>query len=216
MAAAHVPPRVARIVAERGMGDLTCFFEPVGGRPLDKATEIYVFEDGCVLGNAKNDTYDHFRWDDVERFTQWAGHKPVRKSTTLTYGFGLLDGRTLKVDGMATGPNRSGLEGFGELVDPMVTAAQLPAMAARLERGEPVTFGLRLRVEPGGLRQSAVLRKRLSWADLKEVTVEQGAVVVRSHGRRRAWGSVSAGTVPNLRAFMTLVRSASARSRPGA
>lgn len=189
------------------MGDLTRVFAlTVPERRRDTAREIYVFEDGCVLGHDDRDARDHFRWDDVERFTRHLVRKPVSRSwqTTVTYGFGLLDGRNLRVAGV----QGAGVEGFGALVEPKVTAAQLPGMAAALERGEPVSFGQRFRVAPEGLYRSTVLGKRLSWADLEGVTVEDGEVLVRSHGRHRVWGSVSADFVPNLAAFVTLVRSA--------
>jgi hypothetical protein len=212
MAAAQLPPRIARIGAGRGMGDLTRVFAlTVAERRRGRARAVYVFEDGCVLGGDVNDACDHFRWDDVERLTRRTVGKPMSGSwrSTVTYGIGLIDGRTLQVSG-AHGPE---VEGFGALAEAGVTAAQLPGMAAALERGEPVTFGERFRVTPEGLYRSAVLGKRLSWSDVDEVTVEHGEVLVRSHDRDRVWGSASTDFVPNLCAFVTLVRSVAQRSQ---
>jgi hypothetical protein len=220
MTAADIPLLISQCAADADIGGLLrlCELTLADGRLFKKATHIYVFERGCVLGHHKTDRVDHFRWDEVERFTQRMVRKLVNgrwKSTTFAYGFE-LPGRTIRLIGVTTALQRSGLEGFVELVDPLVTVAQIPAMTVALERGESVRFGAFFRVAPEGLHQPALFKKNqhLPWADLKEVTVEHGRVVVYSRNKRRKWGSASTDMVPNLRAFMTLAHSAAKRVAP--
>ncbi|MBO2465845.1 hypothetical protein [Actinomadura violacea] len=48
---------------------------------------------------------------------------------------------------MSTPSRRSGVEGFADLVDPLVTRCQLPGMVERIRQGETLRFGL-LRLAP--------------------------------------------------------------------
>jgi hypothetical protein len=84
-------------------------------------------------------------------------------------------------------------------------------MQSALRQGQPVAFG-DYAIEPDGLRLAYGFgkkkEKRLAWPDVQEVTIKAGAVQVKAREKRWTWATVPVERVPNLTAFMTLVRAA--------
>lgn len=212
---AELPPQFLQIAAARSMGALTRAMEQgsrLRGR-RDSRLAIGLFEHGGVVGTLVNQQPFHFRYDEVERFTQHAvrtTYNGIPGTTDIVCFLKLFDGRTQRVTGANNRFHRSIVDDFREVVDPRIAAAQLPRMLAGLQQGQSVDFG-DLMVEPGGLLlASGFLRKqkRLPWADVSDVVIRNGAVNVMARGKRSAWGSVGVPDVPNLTAFTALVRAA--------
>ncbi|MCW2887453.1 MAG: hypothetical protein QOE54_6400 [Streptosporangiaceae bacterium] len=215
MAESQQPPsQVSRVADENAMGKpIEVFWMTLADASMfQKFTVVHVFDHGCVLSHHSKERIDRFRWDEVQRFTQRIVRKTVNgvyRSTTYTYEFELLDDRTVRVMGVTTRLQTFGVENFGNLADPLITAVQLPRMQAILELGHPVQFGS-YKVESAGLRNAGLFRssarKWLPWEDLQEVKVATGQVIVRSRVKRRRWSSAEVSSVPNLSAFLALVR----------
>ncbi|MEV4756944.1 DUF6585 family protein [Micromonospora sp. NPDC049559] len=210
-----VPPAFLAIARERSLG------APIrvmaGGSRLQavrgKLMTVGVFEQGVVVAPGGDAEPFHFRYDEVERFTQQITRKYVNggyRGTDIMCWFGLRDGRGYRVGGETTRTERHIADDFRELVDPRITAAQLPGMRAALRQGGRLEFGP-YAIEPDGLSVAVWFnrnRKRLGWAEIEKIDVDRGNVKVTARGRRIAWGLVSVHRVPNLRAFLTLVHEA--------
>jgi hypothetical protein len=205
---------ISKVADENAMGRPIEVFvmRLADGSLSQKFTVIHAFDHGCVLSHHSKERIDRFRWDEVERFTQRIVRKTVNgmyRNTTYTYEFELLDDRAVRVIGVTTRLQTSGVENFGNLADPLITAVQLPPMKGMLEQGHPVEFGA-YRLQSAGLRQAGLFKtsagKWLPWQDLQEVKVATGQVIVRSCGKRRRWSSAEVSSVPNLSAFLALVR----------
>lgn len=212
-----LPPEFSRLADARPLGPVVRTMR--GGSRLQSARGkllvIGVFQYGCVVGMSDTPQPFAFRYDEVDRFTQFVVRRYVNggyRGTNFTLWFGLSDGRGYKVGGESTRSERHIVEDFRELVDPQITTAQLPKMRSALQRGQRVDFG-ELAVEPAGLYVGPRLlrkEKRLAWADVGEVTVKAGSVVVTAQGRRRWWASVPVSSTPNASAFLALVAAATA------
>ena len=212
---APLPPPFLAAASARGLGPAVRVLS--GGSRLqsmrDKLLTIAVFQAGAVVGFQSEPQPFHFRYDEVEKFTQHLVRRYVNGSyrgTQITCWFGLRDGRGYRVGGESTRSERHIVDDLRELVDPPITRAQLPRMQAALGRGENVDFGAYV-MEPGGLYvPGGLLRreKRLGWADVREVVLKGGGVQIMAKGRRLAWATAGTVQVPNLTAFLTLVHAA--------
>jgi hypothetical protein len=180
----------------------------------NKLLTISLFESGSVLGLPDDAKPFDFRYDEVDRFTQHAVRKYVNggyRGTDFTCWIALFDGRTHRIGGQTTPSERHIVEDFIQYIDPRITMAQLPRMQSALRQGQPVEFG-DYAMEPDGLRLAYGFGKKkaktLTWPDVQEVTIKAGAVQVKARGKRFTWATVNVESVPNLTAFMTLVRAA--------
>jgi hypothetical protein len=210
------PPRFWELANARSLGAPVQVLQ--GGSRLQAARNrllaIGLFEHGSVLGFTDDPEPFHFRYDEVQTFTQQAIRKYVNSSyrgTDITCWIGLYDGRSYKVGGQTTRSERHIVEDFIQFADPRIAAAQLPRIQSALRQGQAVGFGS-YTMEPGGLRVAHGFggrkQKSIAWADVQEATVKAGAVQVIARGKRWPWGSVATHSVPNLTAFLALVRAA--------
>src|SRR4051812_7911011 len=212
----EAPPQFLHLAQAREMGRPVQVLQ--GGSRLqaarNKLLTISLFESGSVLGLPDDPKPFDFRYDEVDRFTQHAVRKYVNggyRGTDFTCWIALYDGRTYRIGGQTTPSERHIVEDFIGYIDPRITMAQLPRMQAALRQGQPVAFG-DYAIEPDGLRLAYGFgkkkQKRLAWPDLQEVTTKAGSVQVKARGKRFTWATVPVESVPNLSAFMTLVRAA--------
>jgi hypothetical protein len=212
----QAPPRFFEIANARAMGPPVQVLQ--GGSRLqaarNKLLTIVLFEGGSVLGLPDDPKPFGFRYDEVDRFTQHAVRKYVNGSyrgTDITCWVGLNDGRTHRIGGQTTRSERHIIEDFIQYIDPRITTAQLPRMQSALRQRQPVAFG-DYTMDLDGLRLAYGFgkkkEKRLTWPDTQEVTIKAGAVQVKARGKRFTWATVNVESVPNLTAFMTLVRAA--------
>lgn len=207
---ASLPPHLAELARQSGLGEPLGVFEKglSDGKLFAKYRLTCVFQHGCVLGNGGDRKTDQFRWDEVDRFVMRIVRKYVNgsyRSTVHTYEFHLAK-RTVNVIGVSTAAQTSGVEGFADLVDPLVTACQLPGMVERLRQGETLRFGF-LRLTPDGLFRPAIFGsgKLLPWAEVAGIEVKSGDLIVRQTAAKRAWYKTPVAEVPNLTAFQRLL-----------
>ena len=227
----ELEPHVGRIASDRQLGGLLWsrrLTKPDKGwsdRSLVKsASTVHVFEHGCVLGHDSEESTNAFRWDEVISFSQKVVEHMVNKSSlqmqykyeSTEYGFTFkLPGRTLVLTGRGTDKRGSALEGFRELVSPLVARAQVPGMLAALQRGETLEFGS-LKVALTGLSKPAWRKKNqnLAWKDLRDVAVIRGNVRIRSHNDGFVnWFDAPVGDVPNLDALLQVLEVCSQSGR---
>jgi hypothetical protein len=155
-----------------------------------------------------------FGWLDVTMFLQSMVQKidrNVPKYVRLQYLFVCADGNQYRAEGRSynLSGQQCGLEDFGRVVNPLVTAVQLPVMRAALARGEPVTFGP-LAIEPEGIRKDR--KKLLPWSEFEQLNITNGAgiivpagdIVVRRRGKRLAWFRWPMSKTPNVAALLAL------------
>ncbi|WP_285567440.1 DUF6585 family protein [Actinoallomurus iriomotensis] len=207
-----LPSHVANAAARAALGDLVRVF-PVTERGRQFLV-VHVFQEGSVFLPAEQNQAHAFRWSDLTMLIQsvtrvTSGNVP--KYVRYQYLFVCADGNQYRADARADilGNEQCGLEDFGRIVNPLVTAVQLPAMRAALGRGEPVTFGP-LAIEPGGIRKDR--KKLLPWAEFEELKITSGQgilmpngdVVVRRRGKRLNWFRWEAAKIPNLGALLAL------------
>jgi hypothetical protein len=206
-----VPPHIAELAAESGLGaPLGVFTKGLSdGSLFSKYSLTCVFENGCIRGNPDNAKTDMFRWDEVDAFVRRIVRKETQyghhRSTVHTYEF-TMGKRLVPVVGVTTPNQTTGLEGFADLVDPLVTRHQLPKMEERLDRGDRVRFGV-FGVQPDGVWRETLFGsgKVLPWPEVAGVDVEDGKVVVLSTTAKRPWYRSPVGDTPNLLAFRRLV-----------
>ncbi|MES4904253.1 MULTISPECIES: DUF6585 family protein [unclassified Streptomyces] len=210
-----VPASFSGIASNRAMGGLVHAMS--GGSRLqawrNKQLVITVYEHGSVVGLADDPAPFHFRYDEVASFIQDMVKRYVNQSyrgTTTTCWVSLNDGRNHRFQGHSTRTERNIVDDFRQLVDPKIAAAQLPGMYATLRQGQAVAFGAYV-LEPSALTTGTGRKhKRLPWAQVEQVTLERGLVKVTERGRRGTWATASISAVPNLTAFLNLVREAQA------
>ncbi|MER6138749.1 DUF6585 family protein [Streptomyces sparsogenes] len=210
-----MPASFSGIASNRAMGGLVHAMS--GGSRLqawrNRALVIVVYEQGSVVGLADDPAPFHFRYDEVSGFTQDVVKRYVNQSyrgIATTCVVALNDGRSHRLQGQSTRTERNVVEDFRQLVDPRIAAAQLPGMLAAMRRGQALAFGPYV-LEPGVLTTGTGRKhKRLPWAQVEQVAVERGFVKVTERGRRGTWATAGISTVPNLTAFLHLVREAQA------
>jgi hypothetical protein len=208
-----VPSSFSGIAQSRNMGGVVQAMS--GGSRLQawrsRSLVVAVYEQGSVVGLADDTAPFHFRYDEVSRFAQQLVKQYVNQSyrgTTTTCWVWLNDGRSHRFQGQSTPRERNVVEDLRQLVDPRITAAQIPGMLAALRQGQSVPFG-EYALGPQGLTTGTGRKqKHLLWAEVGGVAVEHGLVQVTERGRRRTWAAPSTAAVPNLTAFLTLVREA--------
>jgi hypothetical protein len=173
-------------------------------RFMRKITVADVFENGCVFSHHKREVIHAVRWDAITRFRRRRSILTDPIKTPYNFEFSTSGGSKFHMAGVGIPPDRPcGLERFADVVEPLITAAQLPRFRDALGRGRRVEFGW-LAVEPKGIRRGRTL---LSWPELDEVRLKEEKISVRRHGRRFRWAGASVPDVPNLGAFLTLTRS---------
>ena len=208
-----VPPLFSEIAEQQDMGALVQAMS--GGSRLqawrDKSMVIAIYQEGSVVGQADNLAPFDFRYDEVTRFAQHLVKRYVNQSyrgTTTTCFFWLADGRSQRLQGKAGPRERNVIDDLREFVDPRIAAAQLPRMLTALRQGKSIPFGA-YALGPRGLTTGTGRKeKHLPWAEVEDVAVEHGFVRVTERGRRRQWAAPSTVSVPNLTAFLALVREA--------
>jgi hypothetical protein len=211
-----ISANAAGAAAAIGLGELVSAF-PVRERKQILHT-IYVFQRGCVFSQS-DAVLGAFQWSDVTMFIQSRVQHVVQnvpRYIRYQYLFVCADGNQYRTDGRSYNftADQCGLEEFGPVVNPLVTAVQLPAMRAALARGEPVTFGP-LAIEPEGIRKDR--KKLLPWSEFEQLTITGGAgiisaagdVMVRRRGKRLAWFKWPMSKMPNVAALLELSREAS-------
>ena len=227
----QLEPHVMHIASERQLGNLLWsrrLIKPDKGwsdRSFVKtATAVHVFEHGCVLGHDSEESTNAFRWDEVISFSQKVVEQMVNKSSlsmqykyqSTEYNFTFkLPGRTLTLTGSSNEKRTSALEGFRELVSPLVARAQVPGMLAAVQRGETLEFGS-LKVALTGLTKPAWRKKNqnLAWRDLRDIAVIRGNLRIRSHNDGLVnWFDSAVGDVPNLDALLEVLEVCSQSGR---
>lgn len=215
-----LPSHVINAAAQAALGDLVKVF-PVTERGRQFLV-VYVFQEGSVFLPADDNRTAAFRWSDITMLIQsvtrvTSGNVP--KYVRYQYLFVCADGNQYRADARANilGNEQCGLEEFGRIVNPLVTAVQLPIMRAALGRGEAVTFGP-LAVERDGIRKDR--KKLLPWAEFEELKITSGQgilmpngdVVVRRRGKRLNWFRWEASKFPNLGALLALTSEVSGQA----
>lgn len=208
-----VPSSFTMIAQNRGMGGLVQAMS--GGSRLqawrNKSLAVAIYEQGSVVGLTDAPAPFGFRYDEVSRFAHQLVKQYVNQSyrgTTTTCWVWLNDGRSHRFQCQSTPRHRNVVEDLRQFVDPRIAAAQLPVMFAALRQGQSVPFGEYVLGPHGLTTGTGRKQKHLLWAEVEAVAVEHGFVKVTERGRRRTWAAPSTAAVPNLTAFLTLVREA--------
>jgi hypothetical protein len=218
MTGQSISANAAAAAAGIGLGELVREF-PVSERKRVLLT-VHVFKQGCVFSQS-GAVLGAFRWSDVTMLLQ-SRVQEIRQNVPrymrFQYLFVLADGNQYRADGKSYNfsSDQCGLEEFGPVVNPLVTAVQLPVMRAALARGEPVTFGP-LAIEPDGIRKDK--KKLLPWSEFEQLTITDGAgiivpvgdIVVRRRGKRLAFFRWPMSKMPNVAALLALSQEASGK-----
>lgn len=120
--------------------------------------------------------------------TQMISRYGAQSYTTYKYVVESDDGRKVVIGGHV-----ERVEELGDLLGEIAVRVLLPPALRAWEAGERVAFG-GLEIDREGVRAG---KKRLAWADVKSVTLENGEIVWRERGKTLAWGSTMLWLLPN-------------------
>lgn len=167
-----------------------------------------------------------YRWDQVATVNWFASQhysNGVYTGTQFWLTLTSTDGRNLKIIGSCKDPAAKG----GRNADPMapgyllyqfltrasdaISAAQLPAAIAALNRGELLAFG-DLQINTTGIQAP---KGFVPWSSVKAVNIFQGRVSVMQEGKFRALSSQAAEQIPNCPLFLTLAQTLTRQAASG-
>ncbi|WP_019631866.1 DUF6585 family protein [Actinomadura atramentaria] len=144
------------------------------------------------------------RYDSTQVRRSSVRHTGVTGWTDYTYKLTDIDGGQVTLEGREGGTPGTGRferhPEWGTALQEGVTAAQLPAVADRLNAGQRVEFGKiwATRDEVGSARGT------VRWQDVEDVRFAQGFVEFRVGGKWRSPVNVAVGAVPNLYVFLSV------------
>jgi hypothetical protein len=169
------------------------------------ARRIYLYEQGFVIVDRPDDP-QVYRWDEIDTaFQKIVSQRAYGFETAKHYLYTITrrDGRTVKVTDFW-----SGIAELGPHINQCVSAL-LPGTLAAIDRGQGVRFG-DMTLTAGGI---AGRRKSVSWAEVRQVRINNGYVSVDVAGRFLSLSTTAAANLPNLPLFLTLTDHLRARTR---
>ncbi len=165
--------------------------------PRQAAKRVYVFDHGFMTVNhaGPESTY---RWDRISS---------VYQEITVNYSNGIKTGTTyvytiIRDDDVQTKLTHfyDDIARLGRLVCDQVARTHLPAVEAKLSRGENVQFGDVSIGRPG----IAIRKGIVPWPEVEAVNVREGYVSIKRAGKWMAAGGTPAKKIPNLYLFLHL------------
>lgn len=93
------------------------------------------------------------------------------------------------------------IDALSAAIQQEVTRRHLPRAMQTLAQGKPVQFG-KLSVDNQGIGNG---KETVSWDDVEDVQVNNGAINIRKKGKWLNWSNVSVGETPNVFVFLALV-----------
>lgn len=176
------------------LGIGACFLWVMIGQ---RGVRLQLFEEG--LAYSRRGETQIFRWGEIDEFFAELTDVSVnmipagrRARYTLRKATGEKIVFTNDLEGAERVADRVANETFSQM---------LPHAVDTLAGGGQVSFG-KLGVTREGLSAKG---KRLTWAEMKGITVEQGVIKVEQKNARSAWAKVAYSQVPNARVFLALV-----------
>lgn len=162
------------------------------------AKRLYLFEHGLMVAESAGPV-GCVRWDQVTVYQDVTRHYANGVYVTTSYIYTLTnpDGSTVKVTQFFDGP-----QVWGPAIQQAVTQAQLPAVLGALKQGQTIRFG-DIAVNSSGV--STPKRGAVAWAQIEDVSVSNGGVVLRKGGKRMPWSAQSVKDIPNFLLFMAAV-----------
>jgi hypothetical protein len=162
------------------------------------AKRLYLFDHGLVVSESTGPV-GCARWDQATVYQDITRHyrNGVYVATTYVYTLTNPDGSTVKVTQFFDDP-----QVWGAAIQQAVTRAQLPAVLGALKQGQTVRFG-DIAVNSAGV--STPKRGEVAWAQIENVTVANGGVVLRKGGKLLPWSSRPVKEIPNFLLFMAAV-----------
>jgi hypothetical protein len=106
-----------------------------------------------------------------------------------------------------SGPAQLSVDQLGTLLERAMTTTHLPGTMTRFVAGEAISFG-QLSLDLSGITAGA---KALTWGDLQGLRACNGYINFMKKGKRLAWKTVAAKSIPNYGVFCSLVREGLAR-----
>ncbi|HWS53641.1 MAG TPA: DUF6585 family protein [Pyrinomonadaceae bacterium] len=158
---------------------------------------VRVYERGFTF--TRGGRTQEFAWDEIEVFSeseQVYRAAGLESGVSYQYFIRLGDGRTLRMDNEVRG-----VRALGERLREETSRRLLARAAEAVEGGEAANFG------PLALTREGVLRgeRKLPWAEVGRVDVEEGKLVVVDRAGRR-WSEDLYGFVPNAHVLLVLAQ----------
>ncbi|MFC6879975.1 MULTISPECIES: DUF6585 family protein [Actinomadura] len=179
------------------------------GAPFARARAVHLFTGGLVVADGGG--VHGYGWDDLVSVTvtgvlRHAGGRTGLRTrgraeraegrTRWRFTVVAVGGRTLRF-----GDELPGVRSLGETVAAEVTRRMVPRCLALLAAGDAVRFGP-FTADRDGIEKED---ERVAWTDLREASVENGLVVVRSWGGGPVLAA-TAGQTPDAFALVELAR----------
>jgi len=162
-----------------------------------RGAHAQLFEQGFVISLGGKTTTA--RWDDITSVTQKIvriryNGIPVR--TAYLFTIALANGETVRVD------NTFGKTGkLGDAIERMSANALLPRAIASYQSGASLPFG-KISISQAGISND---KETVPWSSIKQLTVQNGALIVKRTDKRLAWVSTPVAKTPNIYVLMALV-----------
>ncbi len=158
-----------------------------------KRRRVDLYTDGLLLTDWRRSRA--IRWDDVTEVYA----SPVYRRTTRGYSHRRIvnwiyhvhtrDGERVKIGGL------EGMGSLGRVIQEEITKRLLPQALDAYQAGDEVRFGPQLRLSQRGV---AVGAKRLDWADIATVNLDQhNHVMILKKGQRLPWKQLGSDKVAN-------------------
>lgn len=162
-----------------------------------RGAHAQLFQQGFVISRAGKTTAA--RWEDVASVTQ----KVVRIRrygipvwTSYLYTLSLANGETIRVNN-AFGKTSQ----LGDAIQRMSANALLPRALAAFQSGQSLPFG-KVSVSQAGISNG---KETVPWSNIKQVTLQNGALIIRRADKRLAWVSTPVAKTPNIYVLLALV-----------
>ncbi len=172
-----------------------CGFRPVF-RGLGSHAQL--FEQGFIISRGGKTITG--RWSDIVSVTQkitTVRHYGIPVHTLYVYTIALANGEKVRVDNNSFGK----IAEMGNTIQRMSTNALLPRAIASYKSGTPLTFGTII-ISQSGISNG---RETVPWSNIRQFTVQKGAVIIRRNDKQLAWVKTSVSQTPNVYVLTALV-----------
>ncbi|MGZ3582703.1 MAG: DUF6585 family protein [Ktedonobacterales bacterium] len=162
-----------------------------------RGARAQLFEQGFIISRAGKTTTA--RWDDITGVTQQITRirtYGIPVWTTYLYKISLANGEAARVN------NAFGKIGqLGDTIQRMSANALLPRAIASYQSGASLPFG-KISISRAGISNG---KETVPWSNIKQLTLQNGALIIRRNDKRLAWVSTPVAKTPNIYVLTALV-----------
>lgn len=183
-------------------GGLGLLFALGGGYSIwqsrsEQELAIRTFRDG--LTHTHKGKTEAMRWDEMTNVTMSLINNKNLRAMFYNYTLQSDDGR--KITFNYNDQAMQNMQQLNDTIQSEITTRQLPKAIAAYNAGNTVNFG-RLALSKDGLSNG---KETISWSEVEEVKLQNGAVTVRKKEKWLNWSNVTVGSTPNIYVFLHMV-----------